>query len=437
MKKTWQIVILLLITGLTMAQTPESFLKLGQQKAESGDLDAAESLFQQAINLDPTFAPALFGLAKVYLRKGDMKQTQEFLLKAIEVEPENQEYRKEYERMDEINNLMNDGNRAMKNGQYKEAYESYRVVLEKFPFFADAAYSMGLALFRQGEYDSAVVEFHKALELNPYHENARAALTNVAKKAFNEGNNAYRRGDLEGALAAYRKVLEIDDRFYQAQYQIGVIEAKRGDLDKAMSAYQKALKINPNFYKGWFALGLAKNKSGDYEGALEAFKKSIDTNPGYVKAYVSMGDIYNEQKDYDKAVEVLKTAIQVNPSYAKSYISLAYAYTEMEKFKEAAENLEKATQLNPKNSTAWFLLAQAHNELGNCEEAKRAAYEATDRKKNFGGGWYELGVAEWCNGKGNKTAALNALERARNDRTWRKNAEYMMDKIKNPHKYSD
>ncbi len=52
-------------------------------------------------------------------------------------------------------------------------------------------------------------------------------------------------------------------------------------------------------------------------------------------------------------------------------------------------------------------------------------------------GWYELGIAEWCNGKGNKTAALNALEKAREDRSWRQMAEYEIDKIKNPAKYEE
>ena len=55
----------------------------------------------------------------------------------------------------------------------------------------------------------------------------------------------------------------------------------------------------------------------------------------------------------------------------------------------------------------------------------------------FGGGWFELGVAEWCDGKGNKTGALNAFEKARNDRAWRKMAEYEIDKVKNPQKYEN
>ena len=82
-------------------------------------------------------------------------------------------------------------------------------------------------------------------------------------------------------------------------------------------------------------------------------------------------------------------------------------------------------------------LASVHNKLKNCDLAKEASREATDRKKRFGAGWYELGVAEWCNGKGNKTAALNALGKARDDRSWRQMAEYEMDKIKNPSKYEE
>eukprot|EP01052_Picozoa_sp_SAG31_P012584 SAG31_NODE_740_length_12438_cov_10.788719_1_plen_280_part_00 len=49
--------------------------------------------------------------------------------------------------------------------------------------------------------------------------------------------------------------------------------------------------------------------------------------------------------------------------------------------------------------------------------------------------WFELGTAEWCNGSGNKAGALNAFEKARNDRSWRQTAEHEIDKMKNPQKH--
>jgi len=81
------------------------------------------------------------------------------------------------------------------------------------------------------------------------------------------------------------------------------------------------------------------------------------------------------------------------------------------------------------------LLAQSENASGDCDNAKEAARSALDVKSNYAPAYYELGVAEVC--LGNKTAALASFENARKDRSWRKNAEYEIDKIKNPEKYKN
>jgi len=84
---------------------------------------------------------------------------------------------------------------------------------------------------------------------------------------------------------------------------------------------------------------------------------------------------------------------------------------------------------------SYFRLSSAHNMNGDCNLALEAARKSTEIKNRFGGAWFELGIAEWCNGQGNKAGALNAFEKARGDRSWRKMSEYEIDKIKNPQKY--
>ena len=92
---------------------------------------------------------------------------------------------------------------------------------------------------------------------------------------------------------------------------------------------------------------------------------------------------------------------------------------------------------NMVHKLSWFHLSEAHNKLNDCEAAKTAALEAIDLKKNFGGGWFELGIAEYCGGKGNKNTSINHFEKARNDREWRKMAEYEIDRVRNPEKYEE
>ena len=104
-------------------------------------------------------------------------------------------------------------------------------------------------------------------------------------------------------------------------------------------------------------------------------------------------------------------------------------------YKKSVEALEQAANLDKKEFLIWFDLSASYNALNMCDQAKSAAQESIDLKKNFGGGWFELGIAEYCNGSGNKNLAINHFEKARNDRDWRKMAEYEIDKIKNPQKY--
>ena len=431
----YKLLIQFVLFSLLSAQTPDVLLQNGLDMFNNGDLEGAQAALEDALQFDPTFAPAMIALSKVHLHNGDMQKTQEYIRKAIEAEPENQDYREENDRLKEIHTLMEDGKRNKQTGNLSAAYESYRIVLEKFPFFAEAAYSMGLVKFREQDFDEAVENFKKTLELNHFHENARAAIANVAKNKFNEGNNSYKRRDLEGALAAYMEVLKIDESFYQAHYQIGVIQAKMGDRTTAINHYQKALDIAPDFYKGYYAMALSQKANSDMQGALSSLESAIKIHPGYDKAYGAMGDIYIEDKNYEKAIVILNTSIQVNPQYTKGYLSLGIAYSDQEKYDLAQPPLEMATSLDPKSYMGWYRLAVVYNAQGDCENAKRAAYKTTDLKAVFGGGWLELGVAEWCGGKGSKRAAENALEKARNDRTWRKSAEYELDKVRNPKKY--
>ncbi len=249
LEKTLLLVVLTL--GLVFAQNAENLVNSGIELLNNGDFTGAEALFDQALGIDPAFTPAMIQLAQLHLRKGNMNETQRYLRLAIDLDPDSEEFRTEFNRINEINTLMAEGSRAMNNGSYEDAFYAYENVYDNFPNFSEAVYSLGLVKFREKDFESAAGWFNKTLEINPDHENAKAAIANVARNTFNDGNIAYRRGDLDGALVSYRKVLVIDNSFYQALYQIGVIETRMGNISEAIAAYNQSLEINPDFYRGW------------------------------------------------------------------------------------------------------------------------------------------------------------------------------------------
>jgi tetratricopeptide (TPR) repeat protein len=57
-------------------------------------------------------------------------------------------------------------------GQYDKAISDYTKAIELNPKHADTYYSRGLAYNKMGQYDKAISDYTKAIELNPKHAGA-------------------------------------------------------------------------------------------------------------------------------------------------------------------------------------------------------------------------------------------------------------------------
>ncbi|SVB31118.1 uncharacterized protein METZ01_LOCUS183972, partial [marine metagenome] len=117
--KSIKIILFLFCLSTGISETPEKFLSSGKIKLQEGDLQGALTDFQMALEQDSKFDLAMLELAQLQMRLGNMEKAKELLFKAVEV---NEKNRKEFDRFNDINVKMNDGERAMKNGQYEEAF---------------------------------------------------------------------------------------------------------------------------------------------------------------------------------------------------------------------------------------------------------------------------------------------------------------------------
>ena len=419
-----------MITFAVFGQDPEVLLNKGQALMDVGDLAEAESLFNQALQIDPSFAPAQVGLSKCWLHRGDLDKAYEYSIKAVQMDEELLSWSND---LIDVRNRIQNGKRNIQQGLYEEALKDYNAILIKYPYYSGAAYSMGVTKFRQKDIESAASYFKQALDIYPDHQKARKGLENVTKQVYNNGNTAYKRGNLDKATALFKKALKFDSEFFLAYFQLGVLQRKLGNSDMAISYLSKVLEIKPDHDKSWFTLGSVYEADNNLDSAIVKYQKTIDLNPGYTKAYGRLGNIYINKKDYASAEYLLKTATQIDPTYANGYLFLGLAYEEQELYTEASEQFQQATVYDENNFDAWFRFATVLNQQGEWEQAVSAAQKCVDLKQKFGGGWYELGLAEM--GLGNKIRAKKHFETAHKDRKWRKVSERKIDEINNPTKY--
>jgi tetratricopeptide (TPR) repeat protein len=415
---------------LALAQDPEQLLMQANQRMGSGELDKADSLLKESLKVDPSFAPAHIGFSELWLRKGDLNKANASATRAVQMD---EEFRPWWNGLNDIRTKIQNGKRNVQQGQFDIAMQNYQSIADKYPYFPETQFYMGLTKFREKDIEGAAYYFSEALKIYPDHMKARKGLNNVTKQFLNNGNKAYKRGNLDKATDYYQKAIKYDVDFYLAFYQLGVLEQKIGNSKEAILYFNKAIMIKPDFYKAWFTLGTSYEVNNNLDSAIVKYEKAIEINPVYTKAYSNLGNIRLIRKEYEEAKRILLTAIQIDSTYSDAYLRLGVIYTEQELFTEASEQFKKSTEYDDKNYDTWFRYASSLNAVDRFKEASISAQNCIDLKSNFGGGWYEKGVAEFKSGK--KTRALKYFEEANKDRDWRKLAQRKIDEINNPTRY--
>lgn len=97
----------------------------------------------------------------------------------------------------------------------------------------------------------------------------------LAAEYRDKGLEAQRNGDMDTALVYYQKAMEIDPTMAIAYNDAGVIYEAKGWNDRAKQAYGKAIDLNPNLASPYYNLGSIYEKEGNLEKAIYYFKKRV------------------------------------------------------------------------------------------------------------------------------------------------------------------
>ena len=149
--------------------------------------------------------------------------------------------------------------------------------------------------------------------------------SNMSAEAYYNRGTAYaRQGDFENAIADYNKAIELNSMFVDAYYNRGLIYEDRGlgnilsgrdYFEKAIADYDKAIDLNPNFAKAYNNRGIAYYNLGliayalpnilkgqDYfEKAIADYDKAIELRHGDPKVYFNRSLILLKGKDWEEA----------------------------------------------------------------------------------------------------------------------------------------
>ena len=255
---------------------------------------------KNALSLDPNNADINYIYGNILNEAGEFKKAIPMIHKAIRIDPIPPWY---YQ--------LRLGFSYFWTGQKMKARMRFERAVDRSPGNAIAYVGLGRALIAAGKPGEAVVEFDKALSLDPHN--------NFLSRGWYIGNRA-------------------------------VALVGMGKPEEAITMMQDLVSRRPDDANGYRFFSVVLGFEGRHEEALQTAKKAVSLPHGPLDGSAALGMSFFMLEQYDQAITEFKKSIKLWPDYRDAHVWLAAAYSLARRMEEARAEAAEVLRINPKTS---------------------------------------------------------------------------------------
>jgi TonB family protein len=214
----------------------------------------------------------------------------------------------------------------------------------KVPTTAAAYVTRGNDRLNHGEYDLAIADFDKAIEIDP-----------TAAMGFADRGMAYiwkrkyelARKDLDAAYALDRR----NSVVFRGR---GMLAIYADDLGRAIEAFSTSLEIEPHNIFSLQHRAEAQLLAGEQDKALAGYAEAIQLQPSSLLSYAARAAIFRAQGKIELSVGEAGSLITANPTDAQAFMTAGAIDAASGKDIEAMRAFDRAVEISPDEATYLF-----------------------------------------------------------------------------------
>lgn len=273
-------------------QSAQAHMLLGiayRTKGSSELLGEAAGELRQAIQLDPSLAPARLYLAHLYLDLARPERAKEELQAALAQLPGQPQFLA----------LLGEAERQM--GNAKGALDDTGQALERSPDSAEARYYHGLALYDLGRRDEAIQDFEQAVKTGGRRPEVYSSL----------GSAYIATGRYDQAIASLTDAIKLDPSGPAPMIDLARAYRLKGELSKAEAPLAHARSmVGPTAVSGAdqriqrdlnLEEGLLRLELKQFDAAARSLRKVVDLDASFGPGHRYLAEVYIRQGLYTKA----------------------------------------------------------------------------------------------------------------------------------------
>ena len=222
----------------------------------------------------------------------------------------------------------------------------------------------GEQYFAQRNYEKARVEFRNALQIDPKDANARYHVGRVSERLQNPRE----------AVGQYQAAIDADPTHVLARAALGRLYLLGGLPDKAMALAEPGLTQHPDNAQLLTVRAGAKAHMRDVPGAFEDAEKAVQLAPDDEYAIALLASLYRQNARSDKAIEVVRAGLEKLSDSVDLRIVLAELELGQQRPAEAQQQLERVIELQPEDLSHRYRLTRFHllnKDVGAAERVMR------------------------------------------------------------------
>ncbi len=220
-------------------------------------------------------------------------------------------------------------------------YDDKNIVIVWKEFFDDGRLKREMKNGKFVDYDEQREDEEEMKELTDLIDQGKAD----AQTYFGRGAYYHSKGEWDKAIADYNKALELPYPAPGIYEMRGVAYMEKGDLEKAIEDLTSSVHTMCCQPHQLMNIAEAHLRHGDFDKTMEYAKMLLQMQPDFPVANFFIAQAYKGKGDFQKAISLMTQAITQKPDEAQNYIIRADAYFVKQDLEKCWQDFEKAKYL--------------------------------------------------------------------------------------------
>lgn len=337
------------------ANDPRVSKLYGDAKAaeEIGHFALAAVKYESLLQLAPRLAPAYNNLGSLYIRLREYKKAAAVLEKGLKIDP----------KMSSASALL--GIALYELGDYPGAERNLESALRANPKDNNAELFLANDLIKLGKFEQAAEHLRQLSLRQPENQEVLYLLGKVHMKLSEEaltklnaldpnsvwaheisGEVMESMKNYDGALLEYKKAVEVAPLQAGAHYHLGNAYWSLNMWDAATEQFRAELANDPSNCTAQWKLGnIILEQHGDSGEALKEVQKALGACPDLIEARVDRARALIKLDRHAEAVKDLEAAVKADPGESSTHFLLAQAYRALGRTQEAQAEMKVFSKL--------------------------------------------------------------------------------------------